>query len=67
MHYDATITLKLTPDQLEMIHNSLNHSHLYDTFRPKSLQWDYLVTEIRRLYHIAEDNWPNKPLGTVKF
>jgi len=62
-----TITLKLTADQLAMIHNSLNHSDLYDKFRPKGNEWNYLIDEIRRLHHIAQDNWPNKPLGTVKF
>jgi hypothetical protein len=67
MNNDATITLTLTPAQLEMIYNSLNLSHLYDKCRPIGQEWNYLIDEIRRLHHTAEGNWPNKPLGTVKF
>ena len=67
MNTYTTITLKLTPEQLEMIHNSLNHSQLYDAIRPKGHEWNYLIDEIRRLHNIAQDNWPNNPLGTVTF
>lgn len=61
------ITLKLTPAQLEMIHNSLNHSHLYDVIGLTGHEWNYLISEIRRLKYIATEEWPNKPLGTVEF
>lgn len=61
------ITLKLTSEQLKMINRSLTHSHLYDKLCPKNNEWDYLLNEIKRLHHIASSEWPNKPLGTVKF